>query len=159
MGDATIGKGKVVRLRYVMRGPGGEVLDETSSDGEAYLHGVGAIVPGLEHALEGRSPGDTFSVRLAPADAFGPRRKGPAPQPVPRATFPSDAALSIGMSFTAETPSGQPVKLYISKLERNTVYVDQVHPYAGWTIDYDVEVVSIREASPKELREGGPLEP
>lgn len=150
-----IGKGKAVRLRYVMRGPEGGVLDETTADGEGYIHGAANIVPGLERALDGRREGDRFEVTLAPADAFGSRKRGgPGPQPVPRATFPHGATLSVGMSFSAETPGGAPVKLYIARIERETIFVDQQHPYAGKTVTYEVEVVEVRDATADEQSSG-----
>lgn len=146
-----IGKGKVVALRYTMRCDG-RVVDRSGPDPEVYLHGTGMVVRGLERALEGRRAGDRFSVELLPHDAFGPKKRGgPGPQPVPRATFPETAELKPGVAFSAETPDGAPVQLYITRVDGDAVFIDRHHPYAGMTVLYEVEVVSVRDATGEEL--------
>ena len=151
---STITAGKVVHLRYNMKTPQGQVLDQTGDTPEGYVHGHGAIVPGLERALEGRRVGDRFQVTLAPADGFGLQKKSAGAQPVPRATFPPEADLKPGIKFSAETPDGSPVTLYICRVAEDVVYVDTNHPFAGQTLEYDVEVVSIRNATADEKRDG-----
>lgn len=154
MAEQTIERGKVVEVRYNMKDPRGQVLDQTGETPEAYIHGTGSLVPGLRRALEGRKVGDRFEITLQPRDAFGEKRKGSGAQPVPRATFPPEAELEVGMGFQAETPNGEPVKLYIVRVDEDVVYVDTSHPFSGKTIIYFVEVVSIRDATPEELKSG-----
>lgn len=149
-----IGKGKVVALRYTMRSDG-QLLEDSGDQPEQYIHGSGAVVRGLERALEGRRPGDHFSVELAPRDAFGSRKRGgPGPQPVPRATFPEGADLKPGLAFSAETPDGAPVRLYITRVDGDAVFIDRQHPFSGMTLQFDVEVVSVRDATADELADG-----
>ena len=67
-----ITKHKVVSIKYRLTDDQGTLID--SSEGEsplAYLHGVGALVSGLEDALEGKEVGDDFDVSLTPAEAYG----------------------------------------------------------------------------------------
>jgi len=144
MGDA-IAKGKVVHLRYVMKNEDGKQLDGTGDEPEAYEHGAGAIVPGLERALEGCKAGDKLSVTLKPEEAFGKRTTKVGSQRVPRASFPADADLKPGIKFGAQTPEGHDVMLYITRVERGDVYVDTEHPFAGMTLSWDVEVVSVSD--------------
>jgi FKBP-type peptidyl-prolyl cis-trans isomerase SlyD len=140
MGE-LVRKGAQVALRYVLRDEGGDELERAES--ESYLHGTGALPPGLEAALEGRAVGDKFTVQLAPEDAYGVRKDSAGAQPVPRATFPADATLSPGLQFEAETADGAAVALYISRVEEQVVYVDTNHPYAGRTLNYEIEVLSV----------------
>jgi FKBP-type peptidyl-prolyl cis-trans isomerase SlyD len=151
-----IAMNKVVEVRYSMKDDRGEVLDQTGETPETYVHGRGTLVPGLRRALEGRKVGDRFEVTLEPRQAFGSKRKGSGAQPVPRATFPPDTELQRGMSFEAETPNREPVRLYIVRIVDDVVYVDTNHPFAGRTIIYNVEVVSIRDATPDEQKTGKP---
>lgn len=62
-----IEKNQVVLFHYSVSDEQGKVV-ENSRGGEpnAYLHGHGGIVRGLEEALEGREAGDTFSVTVTP---------------------------------------------------------------------------------------------
>ncbi|MBM4358640.1 MAG: FKBP-type peptidyl-prolyl cis-trans isomerase [Deltaproteobacteria bacterium] len=144
--DDVIKAGKRVELRYTLRDTNGRYLDDSGAGTESYVHGSGAVVRGLERALEGRRAGDRIEVTLTPDDAYGPRRRGPGPQPIPRGTFPADAELKVGMKFEAETPDGQPVDLYIARVDGREVHVDTNHPYAGMTLRYAIEVVAVRSA-------------
>jgi len=144
MSANTVQKGATVALSYVLRDENGEELER--ADSESYIHGSGAIPGGLERALEGREVGAKFSLTLSPEDAYGARGQSAGPQPVPRATFPTEAALSPGIKFEAETPEGAPVTLYITRVEETVVYVDTNHPYAGRTLSYDIEVVGVTDA-------------
>jgi FKBP-type peptidyl-prolyl cis-trans isomerase SlyD len=113
-------------------------------DGETYTHGTGAIVRGLERALDGKRPGDKLDVTIRPDEAYGHKKRGPGPQPIPRGTFPPEAELRIGMKFQAESPDGRPLDLYIARVEQREVFVDTNHPFAGMTLRYEVEVLSVK---------------
>lgn len=152
MADDTIVAGKMVELRYTMKTTGGKVLDDSGPDPEAYIHGQGSIVPGLEAALTGKKAGEKLSVKLGPREGYGSRGKSAGPQPVPRSTFPRDADIKPGLKFTAETPGGAPVTLFITRVEEKVIFVDTNHPFAGMTLHYDVEVVSVRDATDAEKR-------
>jgi FKBP-type peptidyl-prolyl cis-trans isomerase SlyD len=148
----TVSAGKVVSLRYVLRGEQGEVLERSDPKGESYVHGDGTIPPGLERALEGRALGHSVKVRLTPEEGYGRRKPSPGPQPIPRATFPAEAELKPGQQFSAETPDGRAVTLYIARVDKTAVFVDTNHPFAGRTLEYEVEIVSIRNATAAEKR-------
>ena len=36
-----------------------------------FLYGVGMMIPGFEHGLQGKGVGDSFSFSIAPEDAYG----------------------------------------------------------------------------------------
>jgi FKBP-type peptidyl-prolyl cis-trans isomerase SlyD len=152
----VITAGKVVAVKYTMKSLDGKLLDDSGPEPEAYIHGAGAIVIGLERALEGKQAGEKVNVRVSAADGFGPRKRSAGPQPVPRSTFPEDARLKPGVKFSAETPNGAPVSLYITRVEKNAVYVDTNHPFAGMSLQYEVEVVSVRDATEREKKDGVP---
>jgi FKBP-type peptidyl-prolyl cis-trans isomerase SlyD len=141
---ASITKGKIVEVRYKMKSSEGEILDETAEP-ETYVHGSGSMLPALERALDGKSAGDKLSVTLEPADAFGQLQKSAGPQAVPRATFPPDADLKPGMKFSAETPDGSPVALFITRVADDAVYVDTNHPFAGRSLEFDIEVLAVSD--------------
>jgi FKBP-type peptidyl-prolyl cis-trans isomerase SlyD len=148
---ARVRAGMVVGIRYTLRDDQGALVDQTGDAPERYLHGAGAIVPGLERALEGRAAGERFDATVPPALGFGARRRGPGAQAIPRATFPPDVRLEPGMSFEA-----QGVTLYVVRVERDRVLVDTNHPLAGRTLSYEGEVVDVRPATARERRQGRP---
>lgn len=155
----TITAGKVVALSYTLRNPEGAELDAAAKDDPLlYLHGAENIVPGLESALEGQAVGAKLTVTVPPEEAYG-LREGPGPQTVPREAFPPDAPLEEGMPFTVENEDGVEIDLWVSSVQGDKVLVDLNHPLAGVTLCFEVEVVSIRDASAEEQHHGHPHGP
>lgn len=153
---SAVTKGKVVGVRYTLTNSSGHVLD-SSVDEEPleYLHGGGNVVPGLERALEGRGLGDKLTVQVPAADGYG-ERQSKGPQAVPRSAFPDDAPIEPGMQFVAEEPDGGHVTLWVTQVDDETVHVDLDHPLAGVDLTFDVEIVTLRDATENEIAHGHP---
>lgn len=154
----VVGEGKVVRMRYVLRDASGKVLDQSGDEPMEYLHGARNIVPGLERQLLGKAPGDKLVAVVPPEEGYGMRHKV-KPQQLRRSAFPKDAPLERGMGFTMRTPEGQPVPVWITKIQGPTVYVEPNHPLAGVTLHFDVEIVDVRDAEAEEIAHGHPHGP
>jgi len=148
-----VAKNKVVSIDYTLKNDAGEVID--SSEGHEplfYLHGAQNIVPGLESALEGKAAGDRIQVSIAPAEAYGERNEA-LQQAVPREAFQGVEDLEVGMQFRAESDAGQQI-VTITAIEGDEVTVDGNHPLAGETLNFDVTVVEVRDATAEELEHG-----
>ncbi len=151
---SVVSEGKVVVFHYTLKNDEGETI-ESSRDAQPlpYLHGVGQIVPGLEKKMEGKGEGDTFDVEVAPSEGYG-EVQGPGPQQVDRTEFPEDVDLYEGMAFTAEAEDGTHLPLWITDIEGDQVSVDSNHPLAGETLHFDVEIISVRDATDEEIQHG-----
>jgi FKBP-type peptidyl-prolyl cis-trans isomerase SlyD len=148
-----VAKDKVVSIDYTLTDDGGSVLD--TSEGRpplAYLHGAGNIIPGLEKALEGKQAGEQVAVRVAAAEAYGERDDALA-QDVPMTMFQGVERVEPGMRFQAQTSSGMQV-VTVTKVEGDSVTVDANHPLAGKPLNFDVNVVEVRDATDEELTHG-----
>jgi len=147
-----IEENSVVRFHYTVAEPGQPAL-ETSREREplAILIGHGNIIPGLEAAMKGREAGETFQVTVSPSEAYGERREGMM-QRVPRKHF-KDARLVPGMQVVLPTEMG-PRAMTVAKVGMSVVDVDLNHPMAGKTLEFDVELVEVREASDEEKAHG-----
>ncbi len=156
----SIADGKVVAFHYTLTNDDGETLDASHTRGEplAYLHGSSNIVPGLEKQLTGLDVGAKFVAVVPPEEGYG-ERGGPPPQPVPRDAFPEDMPIEKGMPVQAQSPDGQMMMLFIDRVEDDTIYVDHNHPLAGVTLNFDVEIMTIRDASEEEKAHGHPHGP
>ena len=152
-----IASGIIGIIHFNMKDEKGELLATSREDDDPmpYLHGAGNVVPGLEKALEGTVVGDALTVVIAPEDGYG-IPDGPGPQGVPRATFPEDMPLEVGMPFGAEDEDGTQMTLWITKLEGDRVFVDANHPLSGKTLTFEVEVIGMREATDDEKVHGHP---
>ena len=148
-----IAKDKVVALHYTLRNDGGETID-SSSGGEplAYIHGNGSILPALETALEGREPGAKFDLRLAAKDGYG-ERNAELVQVVQRKALATIGKIKVGTQFHAQVPGGARV-MTITAVDKDDITIDGNHPLAGIDLNFNVEVVEVRDASPDELAHG-----
>ncbi|HHH47101.1 MAG TPA: peptidylprolyl isomerase [Thiotrichales bacterium] len=144
---------KVVTLNYVLKDDEGNTMDASQDGTFSYLHGAQNIIPGLENALTGKQPGDTFSVAIPAAEAYGERDPGRI-QAVPREMFPADIDIQPGMQFQAQGPEGQTMMVTVAEVREDVVVVDGNHPLAGVALNFEVEVVDVRDATAEELAHG-----
>lgn len=143
----------VVSIHYTLTNADGETLDSSvGQDPLVYLHGSNNIIAGLEAALLGKTAGDTLQVSVEPGDGYGELRDELV-QEVDRSAFQGVDEIDVGMQFMAQTPWGeQPVT--VVKVQGDNITLDGNHPLAGQVLNFDVEVVEIREASAEELDHG-----
>lgn len=148
-----ISANKVVQIHYTLTNDDGEVLDSSKGQGPlAYIHGNGNIIPGLESALDGRIIGDKFQVTIPPEEAYGVRDDDLV-QSVPREAFQGVDEILPGMQFHGQSPEG--LRLFtVMDVAGDEVILDGNHPMAGITLNFDVEVAGIRDATPEELDHG-----
>lgn len=155
-----IGSSKVASLGYTLKNDDGEILDKADeSNPFLYLHGAGGIIKGLENALADKKVDDSFSVIIAPEDAYG-ERDDKMIETVPRNMFEGieDENMVAGAQFHAETPNGVQV-ITIASVNGDTVNIDANHPLAGETLHFDVAVLDIRDATEEEIAHGHPHAP
>ena len=68
----NIQNNRVATFHYKLKDDNGQVISASPEDNPlTYLHGSGAIIPGLERELEGKTEGDEFSVTVSPEDGYG----------------------------------------------------------------------------------------
>lgn len=149
----NISKGKVVSIHYALNDTTGEVLE--SSEGQApleYLHGYGNIIAGLEKALEGKVAGNKLKAVIPPEDGYGVRDEALVKQ-LPLSSFQSQAEVAVGAQFQAETSQG-PRLATVTKMDDKNVTVDLNHPLADQTLNFDIDVVDVREATEEEVSHG-----
>lgn len=149
---------RVITFHYTLTDDSGEVLD-TSRDGEPldFLEGASQIIPGLERELLGLKPGDVREIVVTAADAYGDVNPDLVAR-VKRTQFPATAQLEVGQNFTVDA-SEDALVFRIVELDAEHVTVDGNHPMAGRDLTFDVEIVSMREATADERAHGHPHGP
>ncbi len=144
---------RVITLNYILKDDEGNIIDSAEDGSFAYLHGAANIIPGLEHALLGKSAGDELSIAIEPDQGYGERNEDMS-QVVPRDMFDTDEEIKIGMQFHAESPDGQPLSVTVTDISDKEVTVDGNHPLAGVNLNFEVKILDIREATEEELEHG-----
>jgi FKBP-type peptidyl-prolyl cis-trans isomerase SlyD len=149
----NIAKNRVVSINYTLTDDKNNIVDSTSgSESFDYLHGFENIIPGLERALEGKKEGDSFSVAIPAAEAYG-ERSDKLIVDVSRDRFQGVETVKKGMQFHAQTPEGFRL-VTVTGVSGETVTIDGNHPLAGLDLTFDVTVTAVREANPEELAHG-----
>lgn len=148
-----VAKNLVISLAYQVRTDDGVLVDEALVTAPLdYLQGHGALIPGLEKALEGHDVGDKFDVNIGADDAYGQYDESLV-QRVPKAVFVDVEDVQAGMRFLADTDQGQ-IPVEITEVDGDEVVVDGNHLLAGQNLSFSVEVVDIRAATEEELANG-----
>lgn len=145
-------KDRVVSIDYTLRDNSGNLIDSSEgSDPLEYLHGNGNIIPGLEKALAGKKAGDKLTCSIAAADAYGERDDSLIFK-VNKSEF-EGADIEVGMQFEAHGEEGAQI-VTVMGIEGEEVTIDANHPLAGETLNFDVKIVDVREATSEELEHG-----
>ena len=148
-----ISKDKVVTIDYSLTDEEGELID--SSVGEeplVYLHGHHGSIPGLEQALAGRRVGDKLEVSIPPEEGYGDWDEDLV-EVVGVEDFDDPEELEIGTQFETMTEEGTRLATVID-IEGDEITVDLNHPLAGMTLNFDVTVLEVRDATAEELAHG-----
>lgn len=150
----SLAPNKVITFNYTLKDEEGNILDSTGNAAPfSFLSGKGQILPKLEEALDGMLLGTKKNVKINASDAYGEYQEG-AVQQVDRGNFPQDADLQPGMQFVANSPEGQQMPFIISEVKENNITIDFNHPLAGKNLEFDVELIDIRDATAEELSHG-----
>jgi FKBP-type peptidyl-prolyl cis-trans isomerase SlyD len=112
-----------------------------------YLHGgYGGLLDALEHALEGKGPGESIILQLEPEQAFGEYdaelvRVEPAER--------YGEGIEVGMEVEEDA------RFYtVTDLAAGKVVLDGNHPLAGMALRFSCQVLSVRTAKPEEISRG-----
>lgn len=153
--DMNVEDKKVVSFHYTLTDDNGETLDSTRKRGEPmqYLHGANNIIPGLEKAMAGRAAGDSFQITVPPTEAYGERNDANVQRVALKKLGLNAKQLQPGMILNLQTSKG-PAQVTVLKVGRFNVDVDANHPLAGQALNFDVEILEVREASDDERSHG-----
>jgi FKBP-type peptidyl-prolyl cis-trans isomerase SlyD len=144
-----ISKNKVAAIHYTLRDNEGTVID--TSDGREplyYLHGAGNLILGMEEGLEGKGQGEKLSLKISPDKGYG-ELDPTMVQKVPRSAF-GGQDVKPGMKFS----TNQGGVVTVKEVGLDNITVDANHPLAGVTLNFEVEIMEVRNATDEELSHG-----
>jgi FKBP-type peptidyl-prolyl cis-trans isomerase SlyD len=142
---------RVFTFNYVLRGDGGAILDQSSGDPLAFLEGAGQIIPALEAKLILLSPGDKATIKLAAVEAYGETDKNLVVE-VPRSEL---SHIEITEGAVLQMQMGEQTSIVqVRNVTAETVTLDGNHPLSGQNLEFDIEIVAVRNATSEELHHG-----
>jgi len=145
----------VVTLRFELYDADNTLLEATEEP-VVYLHGgYSGMPPKLEDSLVNKNAGETVSVTLEPADAFGEYD----PQLVKIETadrLPPDVAE--GMMFEAYASEGdkqgEGIVYTVTDIAEGKVVLDGNHAWAGKRVRFECRILDVRPATEEEVAHG-----
>lgn len=153
-----IDKHKVVVLTYELK-VDGMIADQATEERPLdYIQGCHMLIPRFEEELEGREAGDTFAFSLTPEEGYG-EYDAKHKFDIPKSSFEIDGKiredlLQVGRMIPMLNAAGQVCHALIVEVKENDVTVDFNHPMAGKVLNFTGKILSVREATEKELSEG-----
>ncbi len=153
-----IEKNKVVELIYELT-VDGQIADKTTKERPLdFIQGMGYLLPLFEQNIEGKEPGDKFEFTLDPENGYGDWQLERVID-LPKEAFEVDGQiredlLKVGNIIPLMNPMGGVVPGKVLDVTEKTVKMDLNHPMAGKTLNFAGEILTVREATEKELTEG-----
>ena len=142
----NITKDSAVTINYKITDTQGKLLDQGDV---AYLHGgYDNIFAKVEEAMEGKSTGDSVSVELAKADAFGDIDES-LRRTIPKGEFPP--GVKVGGQLRGTDDKGEPQIYHVVKIKGPVVLLDGNHPLAGQDLKFSAKINEVRAATAEEI--------
>jgi len=153
-----IEKNKVVAVTYDLTVEGNIVDRATEEAPLDYIQGMHMLIPAFEAALEGLQEGDTFAFTLQPEDGYGPYEDQKLIH-LPKSAFTiqgevREDLMQVGRILPMVGADGSVVNATVTEVKEDGVLMDFNHPMAGKVLDFSGKVITVREATEKELTEG-----
>lgn len=134
--------GDRVKVHYTGTLDDGTQFDtSTGGDPLEVTLGSGEVIPGFEQGIEGMQVGDTKTVNIPCAEAYGERHQELVHE-VPREQLPQDVELEIGMQFQVDGGEA-PMILTVMELTPENAILDGNHPMAGHNLNFELELVDL----------------
>ena len=153
----TIKDNKFVELTYrVVDQKTGDVLT-TVEFPLGYVHGTNEVLaPRVMAELEGKSAGETISVPIDCNDLYGPRDESlvftDLIENVP------EEYRDVGMRILMENESGQAKSFLVTRIDEKTLTIDGNNPLCGRAVVFELEILSVRDATEEEITAGGKVD-
>ena len=144
--DQTAKSGDRVQVHYTGTLENGEVFD-TSRDGDPMEFEIGSnqVITGFEQGVTGMRIGETKTIEIEPADAYG-ERVDALVQQVPRSGINLETEPQAGMNLVLQLADGNQIPVRLTEVTDEFVTLDANHPLAGERLIFDVELVAVHAA-------------
>ena len=152
----TIQDGKFVELTYkVTDRKSGHVLTAVEFP-LGYVHGHNEILaPSVHRELEGKSAGDVIEVPIDGNQIFGPRDESLVFTDRIE-SFPEEYR-QIGTSLLMENDTGKTRSFLVTRMDDETLTIDGNNPLCGRAVVFNLEILSVRDATDDETSSGGAI--
>ena len=150
----AIGQNKVVTMNYTLKDGQGNIVQTTENkEPFQFMSGGKQILPKLEEEINAMIIGSKKNVKIPAKEAYGEYSEQ-AIQQVKKENFPANVDLKVGMEFVANSPEGHQMPFVVKEIKNEEITVDFNHPLAGMDLEFDVELIDVRDATLEEMQHG-----
>ena len=123
-----------------------EVCDDEGCGCESgpleFVIGEGNLLPAFEETVVGMSAGETRTVKIPAAEAYG-ERDDELVVTFPRSDFPADLEPHVGMALELTQEDGESIVVEVMAVTDEEVTMDANHPLAGQDLTFEVTLRQI----------------
>ncbi len=153
-----IDNNKVVELIYTLLVDGKEADKTTPEKPLDFIFGTGSLLPKFEEQISGLQADDKFDFVLSAKDGYGEYSLESIIE-LPKNIFEVDGTiredlLVVGNTIPMMNNMGGVIPGKVKEVKPDTVIMDFNHQMAGKELCFSGKILSVREASEKELTEG-----
>ena len=135
-------EGKKVKVHYVGTLADGSQFDSSRDRGEplAFTCMGGQMIPGFDEAVRTMEVGQTVTVTIPAAQAYGEVD----PKMIIKMQFealPGSEKLQVGQHPVLATPDGRPVPCVVVAKDEETITFDMNHELAGKDLTFEIELL------------------
>ncbi len=152
----VISDGKFVELTYKVIDLKTEAILTMVEFPIGYIHGVTeALAPQVTAELKGKMVGDVIHVPIDCNKIYGPRDE--ALVFTDHIDNVPEEYREVGLSILMENEQGNNKSFLVTRVDEKSVTIDGNNPLCGREVIFKLEILTVRDATDKEIEAGGPV--
>jgi peptidylprolyl isomerase len=142
--SATAKDSDTVKVHYTGTLDDGTVFDSSlEREPLEFKIGEGMLIPGFEEAVKGMQVGQSKTVTIPAAEAYGPHLDDLIIV-VEREQLPEGLEPEVGQILEATQEDGRTDVVTVIDVSETTITVDANHPLAGKDLTFEIKLVEIK---------------
>jgi peptidylprolyl isomerase len=135
--------GDTVNVRFTGKLDDGTVFG-TSHEFEPLTFQIGESrqIPAFEQAVVGMIAGESRTIRIPCADAYGPHQEEMVVE-VQRSILPAHIEPRVGLEVETHQPDGRVFQAMVTAVSERSITLDANHALAGQDLTFDIELIEI----------------
>lgn len=135
--------GDTVKVHYTGTLEDGTQFDSSvGRDPLQFTVGAQQVIQGFDDGVDGMETGETKTIHIPCADAYGPRRDEMMLE-VPLGQFPPEITLEVGKQLQMRSEGGQVMPVTIVELSDSSATLDANHALAGKDLIFEITLVEV----------------
>lgn len=139
-------EGKQVKVHYTGTLDDGSKFDSSHDRNEPieFTCMAGQMIPGFDNAVKDMTQGETKTVHIPAAEAYGERNEDMVQQ-IPLDQIPNGDELPVGQTVYMMGPGGQPFPVFVKAIENGIATFDMNHELAGQDLNFEITLVEVAD--------------